>query len=67
MYDEEDWFEKKIEGRVVANDPNPQFFRELDNDITDYFAAQNGFLWSSDVSSISNCSHFRLIVFYFCI
>ena len=66
MYDEEDWFEKKIEGREVANDPNPQFFRELDNNITDYFAAQNGFLWTSDVSSTSNCSHFQLIALYFC-
>ena len=54
---------EKIAATVVKNDPNPQFFRDLDNDVIDYFAAQNGFLWSSDVST-SNMIALSISIFY---
>ena len=50
MDDIDEWIRDKLEDMEVADDPNPHFFRELDNDVIDYFAAENGFLWSSEVS-----------------
>ena len=55
MSDEEYEYRKErlnIANRIVKDDPNPQYFRELDNDLLDYFAAENGFMWSSEVNKL---------------
>ena len=49
----DEWIEEKLAEVVVKDDPNPRFFRELDNDVIDYFSAENGFLWTSEVSTRS--------------